>query len=29
MWETWCEWPEENTPDGSMLHSVIVDPRDS
>jgi len=29
MWETWCEWPEENTPDGSMLHSVIIDPRDS
>ena len=29
MWETWCEWPEENTPDGSMLHSVLVDPRDS
>jgi photosystem II stability/assembly factor-like uncharacterized protein len=28
MWPTWCEWPEENTPDGSMLHSVIVDPRD-
>ena len=28
MWETWCEYPEENTPDGSMLHSVIVDPRD-
>jgi photosystem II stability/assembly factor-like uncharacterized protein len=28
MWTTWCEWPEENTPDGSMLHSVIVDPRD-
>jgi hypothetical protein len=28
MWETWCEWPEENTPDGSMLHSVLVDPRD-
>jgi photosystem II stability/assembly factor-like uncharacterized protein len=28
MWETWCEWPVENTPDGSMLHSVIVDPRD-
>ncbi len=27
-WETWCEWPEENTPDGSMLHSVNVDPRD-
>ena len=29
MWETWAEWPEENTPDGSMLHSVIVDPRDA
>jgi photosystem II stability/assembly factor-like uncharacterized protein len=29
QWETWCEWPEENTPDGSMLHSVIVDPRDA
>ncbi|HEY5886151.1 MAG TPA: hypothetical protein VIT24_00430, partial [Acidimicrobiales bacterium] len=28
MWETWSEYPEENTPDGSMLHSVIVDPRD-
>jgi photosystem II stability/assembly factor-like uncharacterized protein len=28
MWETWAEWPEQNTPDGSMLHSVIVDPRD-
>lgn len=28
MWPEWCEWPEENTPDGSMLHSVIVDPRD-
>ena len=24
----WAEWPEEGTPDGSMLHSVIVDPRD-
>ena len=29
MWETWAEWPQENTPDGSMLHSVIVDPRDA
>jgi photosystem II stability/assembly factor-like uncharacterized protein len=29
MWPTWCEWPDENTPDGSMLHSVLVDPRDS
>ena len=28
MWETWAECPEEQTPDGSMLHSVIVDPRD-
>ncbi len=28
MWETWAEWPEQQTPDGSMLHSVIVDPRD-
>jgi photosystem II stability/assembly factor-like uncharacterized protein len=28
-WETWAEWPEEGTPDGSMLHSVIVDPRDA
>lgn len=28
-WEAWCEWPEQNTPDGSMLHSVIVDPRDA
>ena len=28
LWETWCEWPEQNTPDGSMLHSIIVDPRD-
>jgi hypothetical protein len=27
-WETWCEWPDENTPDGSMLHSINVDPRD-
>jgi photosystem II stability/assembly factor-like uncharacterized protein len=29
MWETWAEWPQQNTPDGSMLHSVIVDPRDA
>jgi photosystem II stability/assembly factor-like uncharacterized protein len=28
-WETWAEWPDEGTPDGSMLHSVIVDPRDA
>ena len=28
MWTTWAEWPEQNTPDGSMLHSVNVDPRD-
>jgi photosystem II stability/assembly factor-like uncharacterized protein len=25
----WCEGPEVGTPDGSMLHSVIVDPRDA
>jgi hypothetical protein len=29
QWETWAEWPEEGTPDGSMLHSVIIDPRDA
>jgi photosystem II stability/assembly factor-like uncharacterized protein len=29
QWEMWAEWPDEGTPDGSMLHSVIVDPRDS
>jgi hypothetical protein len=29
MWETWAEWPEQNTPDGSMLHSATIDPRDS
>ena len=28
-WKTWAEWPEENTPDGSMLHSINVDPRDA
>jgi len=28
LWETWAEWPDEGTPDGSMVHSVIVDPRD-
>jgi photosystem II stability/assembly factor-like uncharacterized protein len=28
-WEQWAEWPEEGTPDGSMLHSVNVDPRDA
>ncbi len=29
LWATWTEWPENNTPDGSMLHSVNVDPRDA
>jgi photosystem II stability/assembly factor-like uncharacterized protein len=29
MWQTWANYPEDQTPDGSMLHSVIVDPRDS
>jgi photosystem II stability/assembly factor-like uncharacterized protein len=28
LWETWAEWPDQGTPDGSMLHSVNVDPRD-
>jgi photosystem II stability/assembly factor-like uncharacterized protein len=29
-WRQWAEWPDvEGTPDGSMLHSVIVDPRDA
>lgn len=28
QWPTWAEWPEQGTPDGSMLHSVNVDPRD-
>lgn len=29
-WGAWAEWPDvEGTPDGSMLHSVIVDPRDA
>jgi len=28
-WSTWAEWPDvEGTPDGSMLHSVNIDPRD-
>ena len=28
-WIDWAEWPDtEGTPDGSMLHSVNVDPRD-
>lgn len=28
-WGTWAEWPDVvGTPDGSMLHSVNVDPRD-
>jgi photosystem II stability/assembly factor-like uncharacterized protein len=28
-WLEWAEWPDtEGTPDGSMLHSVNVDPRD-
>jgi photosystem II stability/assembly factor-like uncharacterized protein len=29
-WLQWAEWPDsEGTPDGSMLHSVNVDPRDA
>jgi photosystem II stability/assembly factor-like uncharacterized protein len=27
-WPLWAEWPEQNTPDGSMLHSINIDPRD-
>jgi photosystem II stability/assembly factor-like uncharacterized protein len=28
-WGDWAEWPDvEGTPDGSMLHSVNIDPRD-
>jgi photosystem II stability/assembly factor-like uncharacterized protein len=29
LWETWAEWPEQNTPSGSMLHSINIDPRDA
>lgn len=28
MWETWAEFPHQGTPDGAMLHSVVVDPGD-
>lgn len=28
MWETWAEYPHQGTPDGAMLHSINVDPRD-
>ncbi|MEZ5382470.1 MAG: hypothetical protein R2754_11845 [Microthrixaceae bacterium] len=28
MWETWAEYPHRGTPDGAMLHSINVDPRD-
>jgi photosystem II stability/assembly factor-like uncharacterized protein len=27
-WARWAEWPQEGTPDGSLLHSINVDPRD-
>ena len=29
MWPSWCEWPIAQTPDGSMLHSINIDPRDA
>jgi photosystem II stability/assembly factor-like uncharacterized protein len=30
MWGTWAEWPDvEGTPDGSVLHSINVDARDT
>ena len=28
MWETWAEFPYQGTPDGAMLHSINIDPRD-
>jgi len=28
MWATWAEWPAENTPSGSLVHSINIDPRD-
>lgn len=28
-WQTWTNYPEDQTPGGSLLHSVIVDPRDA
>ena len=27
-WEKWAEYPYQGTPDGAMLHSVNIDPRD-
>lgn len=29
MWSKWTEGPEATTPDGSPLHSVLIDPRDA
>jgi photosystem II stability/assembly factor-like uncharacterized protein len=29
MWESWAEFPHRGTPDGAMLHSINVDPRDA
>ena len=29
MWETWAEFPYEGTPDGAMLHSINIDPRNA
>lgn len=26
-WPEWAEWPDDGTPDGSIVHSIIVDPR--
>ncbi len=28
LWETWAEFPYQGTPDGAMLHSINVDPRE-
>jgi photosystem II stability/assembly factor-like uncharacterized protein len=27
-WAEWAEWPDDGTPDGSMVHSINIDPRD-
>jgi photosystem II stability/assembly factor-like uncharacterized protein len=29
MWQAWTGWPEDGTPDGAVLHSINVDPRDA
>jgi len=29
LWSTWTQAGEDGTPDGSLLHSILVDPRDA